>query len=61
LTVSNYVSEDAPGLVKAAAGVLDFFNPAAVLQDGDVYDVVSSDDEPPEDPKPDESPPGGGS
>lgn len=62
LTVSNYVSEDASGLVKFGAGVLDFFNPAAILQDGvDVYDMVSGDDPPSADPEPDESPPGGGS
>jgi len=33
LTVSHYVGENAPGIVKAAAAVLDFFNPLGTPND----------------------------
>lgn len=33
LTVSHYVSEDATGLIKTGAAVVDFFNPLAIFND----------------------------
>jgi len=45
LTVSHYIGENASGVVKFGAGVLDFFNPLGIIKDAiditrDVKDIV---------------------
>lgn len=49
LTVSNYVSEDAPAVVKAGAAVVDLFNPLAALNDGvEIYRELAGESSPPD-------------
>jgi len=55
LTVSHYVSDDAPTIVKVGAEVLDFFNPLATPQDViDIIDELKSESSADEGEQPDE-------